>query len=427
MSKLSRVIFVVALICCRVSAVHAQATQPVVNDTLPREWIDKDTGHRVIRLSDEDGSQSLYFNENAYTPDGKKLIIQSPTGLYTIELATRKIEQIVAGPIRVIMSGFKNPTVYYRKGVFGTDENLVYAVDLNTKESRLVATLPPGGTIYAVNADETLLGGVLTEVNAKSAATTRLDPARLQPGAPNRGQNIDERFNEHLDMDLLTVNIATGAVRTFAHSTEWLNHVQFSPTDPNFMLFCHEGPWHKVDRIWTVDVTSNDAPTLVHQRSMEMEIAGHEFFNGDGSMVWYDLQTPRGEDFWVGGRNVKTGERIQYHLLRDEWSVHFNVSKDGTLFAGDGGEPTAVARAQNGKWIYLFRPRLLRNEGAPEIASKDLIKTGVFESERLVNMKNHNYALEPNVTFSPDKKWIVFRSNMLGPIHVYAVEIAKAE
>jgi oligogalacturonide lyase len=69
----------------------------------------------------------------------------------------------------------------------------------------------------------------------------------------------------------------------------------------------------------------------------------------------------------------------------------------------------------------------LRNEGAPEIASKDLIKTGVFESERLVNMKNHNYALEPNVTFSPDKKWIVFRSNMLGPIHVYAVEIAKAE
>jgi oligogalacturonide lyase len=33
--------------------------------------------------------------------------------------------------------------------------------------------------------------------------------------------------------------------------------------------------------------------------------------------------------------------------------------------------------------------------------------------------------LEPNVTFSPDMKWVVFRSNMLGPTHVFAVEIAK--
>ena len=27
----------------------------------PREWIDPDTGHRVVRLSDEPGSQSMYF------------------------------------------------------------------------------------------------------------------------------------------------------------------------------------------------------------------------------------------------------------------------------------------------------------------------------------------------------------------------------
>ena len=55
-----------------------------------------------------------------------------------------------------------------------------------------------------------------------------------------------------------------------------------------------------------------------------------------------------------------------------------------------------------------------------------LIDTGYFNSERLVNMSKHDYRLEPNVTFSPDRNWIVFRSNMLGPTHVYAVEIAKA-
>ena len=50
--------------------------------------------------------------------------------------------------------------------------------------------------------------------------------------------------------------------------TDWLNHLQFSPTDPTLLMFCHEGPWHKVDRIWT-DPRHRREPrprTLVHQR-----------------------------------------------------------------------------------------------------------------------------------------------------------------
>ena len=43
----------------------------------------------------------------------------------------------------------------------------------------------------------------------------------------------------------------------------------------------------------------------------------------------------------------------------------------------------------------------------------------------MVNMAKHNYTLEPNVHFTPDMKWIIFRSNMHGAVHVYAVEIAK--
>ena len=60
---------------------------------LPTEWIDPDTGHRVIRLSGEDGTQSLYFNQNAYTADGKKLIVTTQGGgIATITLATPRSE-----------------------------------------------------------------------------------------------------------------------------------------------------------------------------------------------------------------------------------------------------------------------------------------------------------------------------------------------
>ena len=108
---------------------------------------------------------------------------------------------------------------------------------------------------------------------------------------------------------------------------------------------------------------------------------------------------------------------------RNEWSIHFNVSKDGSLMAGDGGDPGQVAKAPDGEWIYLFRPELVKNIG---IANKDFIIPGVLRSEKLVNMSKHNYALEPNVRFTPDMKMIIFRSNMFGPTYVFGVEIAKA-
>ncbi len=51
---------------------------------------------------------------------------------------------------------------------------------------------------------------------------------------------------------------------------------------------------------------------------------------------------------------------------------------------------------------------------------------GVFQSERLVNMSHHNYRAEPNVRFSPDKKYVFFTSNMFGPSYIFGVEVAKA-
>ena len=105
--------------------------------------------------------------------------------------------------------------------------------------------------------------------------------------------------------------------------------------------------------------------------------------------------------------------------------MHFNASPDGKLFAGDGGGPRSVAAPGNGQWIYLFRPEKLPMTGLPE-QSPGLIKVAVLRSERLVDLSKHDYRLEPNVTFTPDGKWIVFRSNMHGATHVYAVEVAKA-
>ena len=235
---------------------------------------------------------------------------------------------------------------------------------------------------------------------------------------------MEHRLAAHLPMAMFTMDAATGEVKVIQRSTDWLNHLEFSPTDPKLLMFCHEGPWHKVDRLWTIHADGSHI-VQVHTRTMAGEIFGHEFWSHDGKIIWYDLQTPRGEDFWLAGYNVETGERTRYHLQRDEWSIHFNVTRDGKLFCGDGGDTGQVAHAKNGKWIYLFRPEAIHFQG--ELNQKDFVQPGVFRAEKLVNMAKHAYRLEPNVSFTPDQKWVVFRSNMFGDTYAFAVEVAKAQ
>jgi oligogalacturonide lyase len=388
---------------------------------LPREWIDPDTGHRVVRLSDEAGSQSLYFHQNGYTPDGQKLIFSSPTGLSAVNLKTRVVEKVMDGRVNLIMVGRKSGNVYYVK------DRVLYAFDLASKANREIARLPPGVSIANVNADETLAAGSITEGTVPDPPTPAPAPGQARDNYPGKESMMERRLAAHLPMQLITLNTKTGEVKTLLKSTDWINHIQFSPTDPTLLMFCHEGPWHKVDRTWTIR-TDGTALTQIHRRTMNMEIEGHEFFGADGKTLWYDLQTPKSGVFWLASYDTVTKVRIWYHLAREEWSVHFNVSPDGTLFAGDGGGPHSVAAPGNGQWIYLFHPVLPPASSIAALPNaSELVTAGVFKAEKLVNLAKHDYGLEPNVTFTPDMKWIVFRSNMLGPTHVYAVEIAKSK
>jgi oligogalacturonide lyase len=396
----------------------------------PTDWIDPDTGHHVIRLSREPGSASLYFHQNAYTADGRKLIVTTPTGLATIDLQTHAIEKVVEGRVNVIVTGRKTGQVFYAKN------GVVYATDLGSKTTREIGKLPPRGSVSTLNADETLLAGAITEGNLEGVqagprtstlAANAPSEARGRDSYPGKEGMMERRLAARLPMQLFTLNTKTGEVKILLRSTDWLNHFQFSPTDPTVLMFCHEGPWHKVDRIWTIR-TDGSGLTKIHTRTMNMEIAGHEFFGADGKTIWYDLQTPKSQVFWLAGYNLSTGERTWYNLPRDEWSVHFNVSPDGKLFAGDGGGPNSVAAPGNGQWIYLFRPEQTPDRTDSALPnSKELVRPGYFKAEKLVNLAKHDYSLEPNVTFTPDMKWIVFRSNMFGPTQVFAVEIAKSK
>src|SRR5437870_2036273 len=103
---------------------------------LPREWVDPDTGHRIVRLSDDAGSQTFYFHQYAYTADGDKLIFQNPRGLATYSFKTKKIEQIVDGRAGGVIVGRRTRKVFYTKG------DTFYETDVDTKATRVITEAP---------------------------------------------------------------------------------------------------------------------------------------------------------------------------------------------------------------------------------------------------------------------------------------------
>ncbi len=399
------------------SVVFAQPVLETGGKAMPNVWIDKDTHHKIVKLSRIPGSNmSFYFHNdpfvgnemvfyNSSNPKGaedenKKFDINNQNirdkQLYKLNLATFQATQLTDHPITMageIVSPKLDEAFYQIK-------DSVFAVNIDTKKERLVYVFPADfkANITTINADGTLLAGAWSEDKEKE----------LFKDHPEKKDYFNIIYEAKLPRTLFTVNINTGKLNKIFTDSAWLNHVQFSPTDPSLLMFCHEGPWHKVDRIWTVDINTKKV-TLMHKRTMNMEIAGHEWFGASGKTIWFDLQMPKGKTFFVAGASIKTGKEIKDSLTPNEWSVHYNSSPDGKLFAGDGGDPNAVAKAPDGKWIYLFTPN-----------------GNKFSSEKLVNMKYHQYKLEPNVHFSPDAKWIIFRANFEGIENIYAVEIKKS-
>ena len=172
----------------------------------PRTWVDKDTGHRVWRLSDEPNSGAFYFNINAYTPDNKQMIYSAPDGIHVLDLATRATKLLVANPLKpdgtpaagrdpgvvhILVAGHKTNSVFYT----ATDANhltAIYKADTNTGAVRKLAVVPhPPNTsswsVVSVNADETLIAGTYIEgddTGRQYGSNLPAQPAGAAPGQP---------------------------------------------------------------------------------------------------------------------------------------------------------------------------------------------------------------------------------------------------
>jgi oligogalacturonide lyase len=373
--------------------------------TTANSWIDPTTGHKVVRIYRGEGSSSsLYFHQNSFTPNGDKIVFTHNNWLYAqdispeTELGSGKTTPVVeTGGFPVIpVVGHVTREVYY----LNVKERNLSSTNLDTLQTRVIVTFPSDWDLapesfsgLTINSDDTLLAGAQTK-----------GLAAIYQGANGARQgHIDAAFNSHLPTFLWTVDIKTGQIKKILEGKDFFNHVQFSPTDPTLLLFCHEGPWQKVDRIWTVH-TDGSGLTNVHPRQAEGDAYGHEFWSADGKTIWSDFGAGGEKTRRLVGRNLITGEDMSYQIGRDQMSRHYNISHDGKLFVGDG-EPSNA-----NPMIRLLIPQ----------------SDGTFLSKSLCSIAKNNFVRkEPNVRFSPDDKWVIFSSTQSGEVQAYAVQVGE--
>lgn len=395
---------VLAALCSALGAAAPPSSTP------PDEYIDRETGHKVIRLSRREGDNGcFYFHQNSFTARGDKMVFRgsTPNGwrAFTVDLKTLEVRQITDCACGHPVVAPKRRELFYMKG------DTVRATHLDTRKTREIATVPAHykyGRGLSVNADETLLAGCYAQGESKY----RHLPKR---------ELLQTLFKAGLPNALYTIEIKTGKINEFHKLKVWFGHVQFSPTNPTLLSFCHEGPERKLDRIWLARVDGTGI-RKIRERTVKGELVTHEFWDPDGKRIWFDLQFPRqtggsafggvaawarGPHYYLACNDIETGQELRYGLPARAYSWHYNVSADGKLLCG-GGEGRDPFKGNVGKWIYLFRPQ---GEG--------------MKVERLCNLAGHDYASAPNVRFTPDGKWVVFQSKMHGRSQVYAVEVQR--
>lgn len=198
---------------------------------------------------------------------------------------------------------------------------------------------------------------------------------------------------------LLEVDVASGEVTEMCAVDWWANHVVYSPFDPTWVGFAHEGPTLEIpDRMWAWHPAHGPAPFLdqraIADRPGSFVAVGHErWLHHDlgAIVVAYGASEAGPRGLYVAhpdGRPpklVSAGERF--------W--HCDVSRDGRFAVVDTKGPFDL-------------PGRAWPDREPVVSDVVLVELSTGELTRLARTHGHNHPKHPHPVFAPDGTSVLF-------------------
>ncbi len=370
----------------------------IVKNTF-REYRDKYTGRLVTQLtSAERLSHHPYFYNKMITNDSKYLIYASSydtsscdniRNLYKMDLSTGDALQLTEGPhvgaFSANLSSDDTFLVYKRS-------NAIYKLDLRTLNEEIIYETPVEWFMLSVpslGSDDKYL--VLVEMKESD---------RVKPAGGWSAFVPQFEARPHCRIIMIDINKRASWV---VHENEHcqLGHAQIRPNDNNTVMFCHEGPWDRVDaRIWLVN---SDGTNLRCARPREgNEQVGHEFWLSDGSkLAFVHFKKDYGVDATI--RLIDPITLEEEILMECHGYSHFISNHDNSMIVADGHHPEEA-------FIYLVNLELKTEE--------KLCWHGTSWKCYKTTQDSH-----PHPAFSPDGSFVIFTSDKDGLPAIYKVEL----
>ena len=351
-------------------------------------YTDPNTGARVRRLTDHPGADDhhLYFTTDGWYDDGRRLLLRSRRegrrNLFSLDLETGVLTQVTDLPEQVYGSTRVDPG---RREVYVTHGDRAVAVDLDRLSVREVARCPPDyRDDYAFAVDDVLADGDRLLVKA----TERTDV---------EGFDATRERRPHCAVFVVPVD-GSGDPELVHEEERWISHVNASPTRPELLTYCHEGPWDRVDN--RMHVANLDTGETYRLRAVDDdEAVGHEFWLADGEHVGYHGwrgSREDGERFFGTVRYDDTDRRETPIPVR-ETHCHAN-GRSRFVCDGDTGLQHLLLYDADGDGGYRG-PRKLATHAWDEASP------------------------HPHSRFSPDGSTVVFDADPGGDSDVYLVDV----
>lgn len=372
-------------------------------DVFPAEWrtfAHPQTGVNVTQLTDYRGNSShLYFTNPGWYADGRKLLFSSDRNnlpnLFGIDLTTGEITQLTDLPefppsaeIQFMHSA-KNPV---REEAYYWYNTELRAIDLETLEERVLYRTPHG---FRARTTNVTADGAYVCTNVFEDVS---DQFSIEMS--DRSVRIAKTFDLRPLSRVVRIPVDGGSEEILFEDRRWLNHVNTSPTVPNILTYCQEGPWYKVEhRIWGLDMRTGETWKIRSQEPGER--VGHEYWLADGEHIGYHGWR-KGEAALFGAIRYDNTDRSEAPLAQG--SMHFH-SNDLDLVVGDGSKSEPQLRLWRFHEDGWIGPKILLTHRA----------------------SFHIGTIHVHPRFTPDRSRVLFTSDHTGYANLYLADLPEFE
>ncbi len=366
-----------------------------------KEYKDPKTGARVRRLTG-DGSSNVhpYFTSWAFVGNDSNntILVSNRSGAYQwymLDIPAARLVQLTAG-----QKVSANMACVARSGhLFYFDGPALHSVKTDTLEDRELYRVPAGfkPALPTCTADGRYVAFAYCQETTLSTETGRIY------------STMHERYYQHPHSVVMRIDTESGAAVAAWGETTWISHVLIHPTQPNLIVFCHEGGGTCVDqRMWIVDLDDTQmrkASPLYSQRPGESCV--HEYFTQDGDVGFqYSLDREgRREEYNAYIR--PDGTWIRQYLFPGRRPGHIQSNSDNSLVVGDGAY-LAPDDKEGRNYVGLMT----------HANGRVRVRRLAWHGTSWLTQASHGHP-----SFSPDDRWVIYNSDAEKSDNVYMADV----